>query len=212
MAGHSTGGDIDLASIIRFAGQEMIEDMTDIVLLAAGRHSRFPGPEPKCLKEVDGEPIIARLKRCIPNYTPLIACRDDLEDEYISRLGNYGTLLQINNPDSQGHTMSWVLSYLQKGRVVVFISADTFPLITRPIPLPTKAGSAIFDPAAWVTILAVSNTQSVKNQMSSVVSKLDYMAQSWTSTVITYHPWTSINRPEDIATAETLLQKIREKN
>ena len=183
--------------------------MIDIVLLAAGTHTRFPGPEPKCLKMIDGEPLIARLVKCIPNYTPLIVCRNDLEEEYEDRLGEYGTLLRINDPGTQGETMSWVLSFLQRGRTVIFVSADTFPLVTRPIPLPTKAGSAIFDPAAWVTTLAVTNCQSVKNQMSSALNKLDYMAQSWTPTVIAYHPWANINSPEDIASAEAMLQKLR---
>ena len=204
-----TDGDTPLSSIMRFVGQETIEDKMDLVILAAGKHDRFPGPEPKCLRIVDGDPILERLLKCVPNYTPLIVCRSDLETEYADRLEGYGHVLKVSKTETQGQTMSWVLSYLPKGRHVCFVSADTFPMIERPIPLPPWPDAAIFDPYAWITILTVTNTQIAENQMATCLNKLDYMQQNWTPAILVSHPWRNINSPDNVAAAEVVLHKLR---
>lgn len=194
---------------MRFVGQETIEDKMDLVILAAGKQNRFPDSEPKCFKEVDGEPILGRLIRCLPNYVPLIVCRSDLDQEYIDRLDDHGSLLKVSKTETQGQTMSWVLSYLPKGRHVCFVSADTFPLIERPLPLPPRPDTALFDPYAWITILTVENTQIAENRMATSLNKLDYIQQNWVPTILVSHPWRNINSPDNIAATEILLHKLR---
>ena len=189
----------------------MIKDTTDLVILAAGHGARFPNGEPKCLKMCDGERIISRLVRCIPNFTPLIVCRSDWDKpkEYDAIFEDYGSLLHVENTQTQGQTMSWVLSYLGHGRDIVFVSADTFPLFIRPIQLPAVPNTALFDPLAWVTILRLTSTQATENMMANAMNKMDYITRNMVPTILAYHPWANINTPEDIAATEVMLHKMR---
>lgn len=126
-----------------------IDISSRLVILAAGRQSRFGPGRPKCMSEINGETMLARLVHQFDMDT-VIVTPTWWQNADIQAAKLLGETITVQPDLTLGHSIAAGLACCNT-HVALVISADTV-IPVGGMRIPRGVNWALFDPWEWITL------------------------------------------------------------
>jgi hypothetical protein len=190
-----------------------------LVVLCAGRQTRFDGEGRKVLADLGGEPLAVRLARQLDvanDYTTVpvsggnvvFVVAPDWTDDERAVLEPHGKVA-VTERDSVCGSMADGLSALTGLDAVLVMSGDTAFVGDVP-PIPGARGWALYDPWANVSsVILVPNADTVARLLEVDGGKLDYIARFAVPCTMVKASWVNCNTSEALEEARRMLEGMR---
>lgn len=179
------------------------------IFLAAGEQTRFGPGKPKCLYEISGEPILARLIRQL-ELEAIIVISDAWEQEYTDIVKRMGDVVTVSTGLSCGHSLATGLRACQSTHEALIVNADTVIPTLSGMPVPRGWGWALFDPWEWFVLYILRTTEAVANHCETHCrDKVEYMWQVRMPLDVFRSGWVNVNTQEDLERARKLCQSTQ---